>query len=97
MTPEEREEFNMMKFKLNELTKDRYSNLTVFKENVEFKSNKIGFYSTEPVVQPSAVTAPSIGSVSGSGADGTINGNFASLETTVNGIRTTLSSLGITA
>ena len=56
---------------------------------------KIGFYGTTPVDQPATVADPSISTVSGSGADATINTNFTNLDNAVESIIDRLQELGL--
>jgi hypothetical protein len=60
-------------------------------------TQKLGLYGKTPTAQQSAISAPSISVVSGSGADTVINANFSQLQTAVNSLRTALSTIGITA
>lgn len=56
----------------------------------------IGFHSVAATGQQSDAGAPSIATISGSGADGDINANFAALEASVNALRGVLNTKGLT-
>jgi len=56
---------------------------------------KLGLYGTTPVIQGTAISAPSISNVSGTPDDSTINSNFGQNETAINDIRGALSDIGI--
>ncbi len=68
----------------------------VFAGTAKFSGN-VGFYATTPVAQQSDPGSATISTVSGSGDDATINTNFANLDTAIDGIRTALNNLGLTA
>ena len=55
----------------------------------------LGLWGTTPVNQPEAVSDPSISTVSGSGADATINTNFTKLDNAVKAILDRLQETGI--
>ena len=57
----------------------------------------LGLFGVTPVSQGSAISSPSVTSVSGSGDDATINTNFSNLKTSVDSLRTSLSDIGINA
>ena len=60
----------------------------------------VGFYGTTPIAQQSAVSAPSLSSLSGldySTEASTISSNLTNLQTAINAIRTRLSNIGITS
>ncbi len=56
-----------------------------------------GAFGVTPVNQPATVSDPSIASVSGSGADATINTNFTNLDNAVEAIIDRLQELGLIA
>jgi len=60
-------------------------------------SGNIGFFGTTAVAQQSDPGSATITTVSGSGDDATINTNFANLDTAIDGLRTALNNLGLTA
>lgn len=57
--------------------------------------NLLSFFGVTPVNQPETVADPAISSVSGSGADATINTNFINLENAVEAIIDRLQELGL--
>lgn len=58
---------------------------------------KIGLYGVTPVIQGTTISDPTISTVSGSGADATINANFASVETAIETLIDRLQDLGVIA
>lgn len=58
-------------------------------------NEKIGFWGVTPIVQPTIVSSPGISSVSGTGDDSTVNSNFSSLKSAIDGLRTMLDNIGI--
>lgn len=58
---------------------------------------KSSFHGSTPVIQASAISAPTITTISGSGDDANINANFSALEASINSLRTALSDKGIIA
>lgn len=60
-------------------------------------TQKLSLYGVTPVVQGSAITTPSLATVSGSGDDTNINNNFTAVKNKIDSIRTALTDLGITA
>lgn len=68
----------------------------VFGDTVKFSGN-VGFYATAPVSQQAVGSALSLSTVSGSGADATLNANFSAIQTLVNGIRTALRNYGLSS
>lgn len=58
---------------------------------------RLGFFGVAPVSQRSAISAPAISSVSGTGDDATINSNFTANKNAINSLRTALSDLGFSA
>ncbi len=67
-----------------------------FGSTVQFDGN-VGFYATTPVAQQTDPGSAAISTVSGSGDDATINTNFTNLDTAIDGIRTILNNLGLSA
>ena len=67
-----------------------------FASTVQFDGN-VGFYTTPPVAQQTDPGSATITTVSGSGDDATINTNFANVDTAIDGLRTALNNLGLTA
>ncbi len=60
-------------------------------------TQKLGLYGVTPVVQQSKVNDPTISTVSGSGADATINTNFTNLDNAVEAIIDVLEAIGISS
>jgi len=58
-------------------------------------SEKLGLYGVTPVDQGDAITDASVSSVSGSGADSTINSNFSELKGKINNLISCLEDIGI--
>lgn len=58
-------------------------------------SEKIGFYGVTPVDKPETVSDPSISTVSGSGADATINSNFSNQQTAITNLIDRLQEIGV--
>jgi len=57
----------------------------------------LGFYNTTPVNQPDTIDTINFTTVSGSGADATINTNFDNAEDRLNSFRSRLRELGLIA
>jgi hypothetical protein len=61
MTPEDQLQFDNLKKEIEDLKnlfyKNNFSDLQVFSKKVQFKNN-VGFFSTTPIAQQSAITAP---------------------------------------
>lgn len=95
MTPQEiqklQDRVTKLESLLNEIIRpDRY----VFNRAVQFNGTKLGFYGGALLGQPTVETSV-INTVSGSGADATINANFSSLDDAVNSIGFSLRDLGL--
>jgi len=58
--------------------------------------DQIGFFGVDPVRQQASPGFPSISTVSGSGADGTINANFSSIGSSFDDVKALLTNLGLT-
>ena len=58
--------------------------------------DQIGFFGVDPVRQQATPSFPSISTVSGSGADGTINANFSAIQSSFDDILAVFANLGLT-
>jgi hypothetical protein len=73
-----------------------FSGTTSFTSTTTFSGN-VGFFSHAAVAQQSSPVTVTITTVSGTGDDLTVNGNFTALANAINTVRTALLNLGLTA
>lgn len=91
MTPEEKQKLN---FVYNVLSQMVRSDRIVFDKSVQFKGNKIGFYGSQ-LLGIQGVSPMTIGTVSGTLDDATVNGNFTSIKSVWDELRLGLIDLGL--
>ena len=60
-------------------------------------NQKLGFYNATPVAQQSSIHLASFATVTGSGADATINANFSALQSAWDDLEAGLENLGLVA
>lgn len=94
-----KEEFDFLKQQFldleNRFNKDNFSNRLVIRKELEHKGAKLSFYSKEVTTQPTDIGIATVSTVTGSGADATINSNFSTLRDKINDMRSRQQDLGL--